>query len=167
MSDQKHRGFMQFPAWAFRFFLSTYRPYRGAGIKMSYLSPDSRVAEMRLKPKFSNRNAFGTHFGGSLYSMCDPILVLMLARIMGPGYVLWDKSAAIRFKKPGKGIVTARFELPPEITDDLKNRADAGEIINPEFTVYVKDKEGDVVAEVNKILYVRHKSTKRPDKKTS
>ena len=33
----------------------------------------------------------------------DPIYMLMLLKILGPEYIVWDKSANIRFRKPGKG----------------------------------------------------------------
>ena len=160
MSKQTHHGALRLPSWCFRLFINLYRPYRGAGIRMVQLSPDSRLAVMSLRPRFSNRNAFGTHFGGSLYSMCDPIFVLMLARILGPDYILWDKGASIKFCKPGRGVVTASFELPSDLTDDLQRRADAGEVLNPEFVVNVMDNEGDVVAEIHKTLYLRKRGDK-------
>jgi hypothetical protein len=31
---------------------------------------------------------------------------------VGAGYVVWDKAATIRFLKPGKGTVRARFSVP-------------------------------------------------------
>ena len=161
MSEQKQRGYMRFPPWVFRLFLNFYRPYRGAGIRMSYLAPDFRSAEMELRTRWFNRNPFGTHFGGGLYAMCDPIYVLLLARILGPGYVVWDKAATIRFLKPGRGTVTARFETPSEMTEAYLRQADAGETLTPELTVQVMDKEGDVVAEVVKTLYIRKKGNRK------
>src|ERR1700756_4653555 len=87
-------------------------PYLGAGVRVRLAAKDlSRVeVEMRLTPW--NRNFVGTHFGGSLYSMCDPFLMLMLMARLGPEYVVWDKSAAIEFIRPGRGTVAATFELP-------------------------------------------------------
>ena len=145
------------PAWAFRRYLSLYAPYRGAGIRMSYLSPDFRIAEMQLRLRWSNQNAFGTHFGGSLYSMCNPIHVLMLVHILGSGYIVWDTEGTIRFRKPGRGVVTARFEMPRETSDEIQRQADQGQVVRPEFTIQIMDEEGDVVAEVVKTLYVRKK----------
>ncbi len=46
--------------------------------------------------RFWNRDYVGTHFGGSLYSMTDPFLMLMLIEMLGPGYVVGDRSASIR-----------------------------------------------------------------------
>ena len=104
-----------------------------------------------------NANAVGTHFGGSLYAMCDPWFMLILVRALGDDYIVWDKSAAIRFIRPGRGTVRATFHIPPETIDDIRARADAGEKLEPTFTVDVCDAQGQVVAQVEKLLYVRRK----------
>ena len=41
-------------------------------------------------------------FGGSLYASVDPFYMIMLIRNLGSEYIVWDKAATIRFKKPGK-----------------------------------------------------------------
>src|SRR4030095_3076500 len=91
--------------------LNLYPPYVGAGVRARRL-PDG--FESRMPLRLYNRNYFGTHFGGSLYAMCDPFFVLALVERLGPGYVVWDTSAQIRFLRPGKGHVRARFEIPPQ-----------------------------------------------------
>jgi len=52
--------------------INVYPPYLGAGVRVLHREGDERTfrVEMRLRPW--NRNLFGTHFGGSLYAMCDP-----------------------------------------------------------------------------------------------
>ena len=109
--------------------------------------------------KFFNRNYVGTHFGGSLYSMCDPWFMVMLIEHLGPDYIVWDKAATIRFKKPGRGTVKATFHLPKERIAEIRAQADALGKIEPEFQAVVTDAEGTVIAEVDKVLYVRKKST--------
>ena len=133
--------------------LNVYPPYLGAGVRVYERDPLTFEVEMRLRPW--NRNAFGTHFGGSLYSMCDPFFALILARELGRGYVVWDKAAAIRFKKPGKGRVHARFSIPSERVSEIRSLVDGGAKHEPAFTAEVLDEAGDVVAQVDKRLYVR------------
>ncbi|HZU30608.1 MAG TPA: DUF4442 domain-containing protein, partial [Candidatus Angelobacter sp.] len=96
-------------------------------------------------------------FGGSLYSMCDPIYVLMLVNILGPDYIVWDKAASIRFKKPGKGLVKASFHLSEEQITEIRNAADTQPKVEPQLQVLVKDTEGMVIAEIDKLLYVKRK----------
>jgi len=137
--------------------LSVYAPYLGAGVRVTHISDDFLTARVEMPLRFYNRNYVGTHFGGSLYAMVDPFYMLMLINILGPDYIVWDKSAAIRFKRPGKGTVKAVFTIPAEKVAEIKAAADSLEKVEPQFQVLVTDAEGQVVAEVDKLLYVRRK----------
>lgn len=134
--------------------LNLWPPYLGAGIR-TRVSPDGRTFEVRMKLRWWNRNYVNTHFGGSLYSMCDPFFMLILIEALGRGYVVWDKAATIRFRRPGKGTVRATFHIPQERIEEIRAAADRGERVEPVFTVEVLDERGEVVAEVEKLLYVR------------
>jgi acyl-coenzyme A thioesterase PaaI-like protein len=136
--------------------MNIYPPYLGAGIRVRP-SEDFTVFEVRMKLRVWNRNYFGSHFGGSLYSMCDPFYALILARILGSDYIVWDKAASIRFVRPGRGTVQARFEIPRERVEEIRAAADAGEKVEPVFEARVVDAEGKTVAELEKVLYVRRK----------
>jgi Domain of unknown function (DUF4442) len=138
-----------------------YPPYLGAGVRVTHISDDFRSATVEMPLRFYNKNYVGTHFGGSLYSMCDPFYMLMLINILGPDYIVWDKAATIRFKKPGKGLVTAMFNIPEEQIAQIRAAADSQGKVEPQFQVTVKDQEGSVVAEIDKLLYVRKKSAAR------
>jgi hypothetical protein len=138
--------------------INFYPPYLGAGVRVTHISSDFRNVEVEMPLRFYNRNYFGTHFGGSLYSMCDPIYVLMLANILGRDYIVWDKAANIRFKTPGKGVMKASFHLSEEKIAEIRAMADIQPKVEPLFQVLVKDAEGNVVAEVDKLLYIKKKS---------
>jgi len=133
--------------------LNVYPPFLGAGVRVRELDSNTFEASMRLFPW--NRNYFGTHFGGSLYSMCDPFFALILARELGPGYVVWDKAASIRFKRPGRGRVSARFNISKERVDEIRALVDGGQKLEPTFLAEIRDEAGKVVAEVDKQLHVR------------
>jgi hypothetical protein len=135
-----------------------YPPYLGAGVRVTHVADDFRTVKVEMPLRFYNKNYVGTHFGGSLYAMCDPFYMLMLINILGPGYIVWDKAAAIRFKKPGKGLVKATFTISEEKIAEIRAAADSQPKVEPEFHVTVTDEKGDVVAEIDKLLYVRKKS---------
>lgn len=137
--------------------ISLYPPYLGAGVRVIHIAKDFRRIEVEMPLRFYNRNYVGTHFGGSLYSMCDPFYMLMLINILGPDYIVWDKAANIRFKKPGKGVMKATFELTEEKIAEIRAAAEIQPKVEPMFQILVKDEEGDVVAEVDKLLYVKKK----------
>jgi acyl-coenzyme A thioesterase PaaI-like protein len=107
-----------------------------------------------------NRNYVGTHFGGSLYAMTDPFYMLMLIENLGPDYVVWDKSANIRFLKPGRGRVLASFRITDQQIADLQAELKIMGKIEPTFTVEVRDEAGTVIAEVDKVLHIHKKQPK-------
>src|SRR5215472_9708991 len=140
-----------------RRFIRLYPPYLGAGVRVTHLAADFRRIEVEMPLRFYNRNYVGTHFGGSLYSMVDPFYMLMLINILGPDYIVWDKAASIRFKKPGKGVMKAAFHLSEEQIAEIRAAADTLPKVEPQFLVVIKDAEDNVVAEIDKLLYVRRK----------
>ncbi len=137
--------------------MRVYPPYLGAGVRVRSAAPDLSRVEVELPLTAWNRNFVGTHFGGSLYSMCDPFLMLMLMSRLGPGYVVWDKAASIEFLRPGRGTVSAAFELPAGRVDEIRAEADRAGKTLPRFEVTVVDDAGKPVARVEKVLYVRRR----------
>ena len=137
--------------------INFWPPYLGAGIRIRRISEDMRAIDVELKLRFWNANYVGTHFGGSLYSMTDPFYMLMLIENLGHDYIVWDKAATIRYRRPAKGTVRAEFRLTEAQIDDIRERLKSEEKYEPTFTVEVKDAEGVVVAEVDKLLHIRKK----------
>jgi acyl-coenzyme A thioesterase PaaI-like protein len=141
--------------WLIRL-LSLYPPYLGAGIRVR-VAADFRTFEVRMRLRAWNRNYVGTHFGGSLYAMCDPFFMLILGEHLGREYVVWDKAAAIRFRRPGRGTVRATFHIPAERIAEIRAAADRDGKVEPAFRVDVLNETGEVVADVEKLVYVRRK----------
>jgi acyl-coenzyme A thioesterase PaaI-like protein len=146
----------------FRHLINVWPPFRGAGIRVVALSTDWTYARVELRETVFNRNAVGTHFGGSLFAMTDPLYVLMLTRLLGEEYRILDQAADIEYLQPGRGIVTAEFRLEAQRIDDLRREAANGLKVLPEFLVEVRDQGGNVVARVRKRIYVRLKKHARP-----
>ena len=143
--------------WFLVKFLSYWPPYLGAGVRVKKMSKDFRSIEVEMKLRFWNTNYVGTQFGGSLYSMTDPFYMLMLMQNLGRDYIVWDKAATIRFKRPGTGRVRAHFKLSQEQIEAIRSQADRDPKVEPTLMVQVIDDSGVVVAEVEKLLYVRRK----------
>jgi len=141
----------------FRRYMNLYRPFLGAGIRVARITQDFREVDVELRRQPGNGNAFGTHFGGSLYAMTDPIYVLMFVGILGDGYLIWDKSAKIEFIKPGRGTVTAKFRLSDADIEAARAATASGAKYLPVFVVDVVDQAGVIVARVEKELYIRRK----------
>ncbi len=138
-------------------FLNYWPPFLGAGIQIETMSKDYKEIEVSLKMRFWNRNYVNTHYGGSLYSMTDPFYMLMLIQLMGPEYIIWDKAATIKFKKPGIGKVRALFQISDDQIKSFKKALDSTNKIEPILIVLVKDESQNIIAEVEKTLYIKKK----------
>lgn len=135
-------------------------PFFGAGIRIRKVSTDYRQVIIQLKLRFWNRNYVGTQYGGSMFSMTDPFYMVMLLQNLGKEYIVWDKAASIKYLKPGKTNVTAEFLLNDEILDHIRDTLKTQEKMDWQTTVQIKDEAGVVVAEVDKVLYIRKKLMK-------
>jgi acyl-coenzyme A thioesterase PaaI-like protein len=144
------------PRWL-RHLFNVYPPYVGAGVRVTALAHDFRYARVEMPLRWYNRNYVGTHFGGSLYSMVDPFLMIMLMRNLGPDYVVWDQAGSIEFVAPGTGTVWAEFRVSDTELDELRAATVNGDKALPSYDVEIKALDGSVVARVHKRLYVRLK----------
>lgn len=142
---------------ALRRWINFWPPFLGMGIRIKYIAPDMKAVDVEMKLRFWNANYVGTHFGGSLFAMTDPFYMLMLMSNLGRDYIVWDKAATIRYRRPGKLMVRAEFRLSDSQIDDVREKLKTLPKYEPVFTVEVKDEAGVVIAEVEKVIHVRKK----------
>ncbi len=140
--------------------ISYWPPYLVSGIRVVDVADDlSRVA-VSLRARPWNRNYFGTHFGGSLYAMCDPFYVFVLVHQLGEDHIVWDKAAEIEFVTAVSEPVFATFAVDPATVDDIRRAALEQFKVEPELSTEIVTASGEVVARVRKTLYVRRKDAK-------
>lgn len=139
--------------------INQYAPYRGASIEITEIAPDFSELRVEMPLVAENANLVGTHFGGSLYAMVDPHLMILLMQRLGPGYTVWDKSATIDFLKPGRGVVSATVRVSRSEVEAIHVAAAEGLPVYPEWSIEILDEEGSVVAAIGKTLYVRKDAT--------
>jgi hypothetical protein len=137
--------------------INWWPPLWGAGIRVESISEGFHTIRVALKMRWYNKNIVGVHYGGSLYSMCDPWYMLQMMELLGRDFVVWDKAASIRFKKPGMGTLRAEFHIGPEQVKEIKATMQVKEKHDFVFNVSVHNANGEVVAEVEKVVYVRWK----------
>ncbi len=144
----------------FKRIINWYPPFIGAGVRVDRVSADYLEIDVSMPLRWYNRNYVGVHFGGSLYSMVDPFLMLMLMQHLSDTHIVWDKAARIEFVAPGRGRVFAHFRLSLEEIARIRAEAESGAPTFPEFRITVVDEAGATVALVDKTLYVRKKKPK-------
>jgi hypothetical protein len=146
-------------SFALRRWVNLWPPFVGTGIRIVRVAPDMKAIDVEMKLRWWNSNYVGTHFGGSLFAMTDAPYMLMLMANLGRDYIVWDKAASIRYRKPGKGTVRAEFRLTDAQFDDIREKLKTLPKYEPTFTVEVRDESGEVVAVVEKLLHVRKKES--------
>lgn len=152
------------PLSMLRIAINLWPPLWGAGIEITKITPDYLYIHVILKLRFFNRNYVGTHFGGSIFTMTDPFMMLMLIKNLGTDYIVWDKAATIDFKKPGLGTISATFQFTEEEIQTIKTTTDQQGKYVFDRPVDVINEAGEVVASVVRTLYVRRKDFVPPQK---
>jgi acyl-coenzyme A thioesterase PaaI-like protein len=140
-----------------RFLMNLAPCIRASGGRIVALSDDFKHLRVRLKLSRLTRNLVGTIYGGSMYSSIDPFYMLMLMRILGPDYVVWDKSATIRFKRPAKVTLFADFRFDDQTLANIRELVARNGESTFTWTVALKDASGTVYADCDKVLYVAKK----------
>ena len=137
--------------------MSLWAPNLWSGIRVKGFAPDWTSATVELYVNPLTRNYVKTAFGGSMSAMTDPYFFMLVMHQLGRDYVVWDTRGEIEFVKPGRGVLTARFEVPRDKADELRDRARGGVKVLEWFETDITDASGDVVARVRREVYVREK----------
>lgn len=141
-----------------RWKMNHFPAYRGAGARVDYIASDFREVRIHLPLNWRTRNYVGTIFGGSLYGAVDPVYMIMLLKILGSGYVVWDKAATIRFRKPGRDTLFATFRIDDAEVEAIHAATAGGESVDRTYTVSLVDRAGVSHVDVEKVIYVRRKA---------
>ena len=161
-----YRGFSE--SWStrsFRWLMNCYPAYRGSGGRIMRISGDWHRVRIRLPLSWRTRNYVGTIFGGSMAAAADPIYMIQLIKILGPDYVVWDKEATIRFRKPGVRTLFATFVLSQSFLKNLRDTLDAEGQTEVVLPVRFIDRFGALYATVDKRIYLATKEFYRAKKK--
>jgi hypothetical protein len=134
--------------------------YFGTGARIVHIAHDWREVRIELPLNLRSRNYVGTIFGGSMYAAVDPVYMLMLMKNLGPAYQVWDKSAAIRFLRPGRDTLSARFAIDQAELDLIRGALERERSVDRSYLVELVDPAGKPCARVEKIVYVRRKEAR-------
>jgi len=145
--------------WGFNFFPT----YRSTGAWITYIADDYREIRIRLPLGWRTKNYVGTMFGGSMYAASDGVYMVMLIKNLGREYMVWDKSATVRFRKPARTTLYGRFVLAPKDIDDIRAATAGGEPVERVHRVALVDRENVVHAEIEWLVHVRRKDARAPN----
>jgi len=140
--------------------LYTHACYRGTGGRPTYIAPDWSEMHLELPLSWRTRNYVGTIFGGSIYASIDPIYMMLLIHRLGPEFIVWDKAATIRFKKPGKETLRARFIVTDEELAAIRAALETQRSVDRTYLVELVDPAGVICATIEKVVYVRRREAR-------
>jgi hypothetical protein len=138
----------------FRWGFNLWPCIRGTGARVVFIASDWSEIRVRLPLSWRTRNYVGTIFGGSLYASVDPFYMLMLMRRLGPAYVVWDKAASIRFRRPGRSTLNATFRLDESELVEIRRLFLEHPKVDRTYLVQLVDAKGVVHAEVEKTIHI-------------
>ncbi len=132
--------------------------FRGTGGRVVHVAPDLRHIRIRLPLSWRTRNIVGSLYGGSLFAITDGAHPMMLMAALGEGYIVWDKAASIRYKKPGYTTLYADFVLGVEELADIRAALAENPELERTFLVELKDEQGLVHTVVERTVYIAEKN---------
>ena len=132
--------------------------FRGTGGRVDFVSRDLLHIRVRLPLNRRTRNVVGSLFGGSLFSVTDGVHVAMLLTHLHRDVIVWDKAAAIRYRKPAYCTLYADITLDPADLREINAELDADHETSRRFTIELKDKAGIVYTVVERMVYIADKA---------
>lgn len=149
------------PAWRARMVwlgFNLHPAFRGTGGRVVQVARDLRHIRIRLPLSWRTKNIVGSLYGGSLFAITDGAHPLMLMAALGEGYIVWDKAATIRYKKPGYATLYADFVLAAEELAEIRAALAESPELERTFPVELKDAQGVVHTVVERTVYIAEKS---------
>lgn len=137
--------------WGFNLFPC----FRASGGRLTYIAADWKEVHLTVPLNWRTRNYVGTIFGGSMFAASDPMFMLMLIKILGSQYVIWDKSGYIRFRKPGRARLTGRFVVTDEDIEAIRSTLETEPKVERTFKTTLVDAAGEVHAEIERLVHIR------------
>lgn len=131
--------------------------FRATGAWITHVSADMRTVKLKLPLKLKTKNPLGTMCGGNMYSAVHGIYLVMLMKNLGKEYACVDRLSIIKFLKPGKSTLFAKFELTQMEIDQIKALVEKNGKIDREYIVKLENSNEVVCGEVTCTVNIRKK----------
>jgi acyl-coenzyme A thioesterase PaaI-like protein len=149
------------PSWRARMVrmgFNLHPAFRGTGGRVVHVAKDLRHIRIRLPLNWKTKNIVGSLYGGSLFAITDGAHPMMLMAALGDGYIVWDKAASIRYRKPGFSTLYADFVLDGAELAAIKAALAGNPELERTYLVELKDRQGIVHAVVERTVYIAEKN---------
>ncbi len=141
--------------WAMRL----YPPLLFQRIWVTRFDRGFRGVEVKVFKSLVNINYNNSLFGGTIFSASDPFYALLFDQVLRKkGYKvrIWLKSASINYLKPGRSTLRFHIRLSDaDIAEAEHALQTVGKFVKA-FPLVLKNKNGEVCAEVMNEVYIRN-----------
>ena len=132
--------------------------FRSTGGRVVHVAPDIRHIRIRLPLTWKTKNIVGSLYGGSLFAITDGAHPAMLMAALGEDYIIWDKAASIRYRKPGYTTLYADFRVTPDEMAGIRGELAERHEVDWTFQIDIKDSNGVVHTVVERTVYIAEKN---------
>lgn len=132
--------------------------FRSTGGRVVHVAPDLRHIRVRLPLTWKTKNIVGSLYGGSLFAITDGAHPAMLMAALGEDYIIWDKAASIRYRKPGYTTLYADFRVTPDEMVGIRSALAEQYEVDWTFQIDIKDADGVIHTVVERTVYIAEKN---------
>lgn len=140
--------------------------YRRTSAKITDISEDFLWVNVKLPYSYKNKNYLNVIFGGIMFASVDPFPLVLLMNLLDSSYVIWDKSAEIKFRKPAKEDLYASITYTLDEVEEIKKGVKENNSIEIIKKTQLTNKDKSIVyCEVYKTVYIADKTYFKQRKK--
>ena len=132
--------------------------FRSTGGRVVHVAPDLCHIRVRLPLTWKTKNIVGSLYGGSLFAITDGAHPAMLMAALGEDYIIWDKAASIRYRKPGYSTLYADFRVTAEEMAGIRSALAEQHEVDWTFQIDIKDADGVIHTVVERTVYIAEKN---------
>lgn len=121
---------------------------------MSHVAENLRSMRAQLRHGWRTKNIVGSIYGGSLFAITDGPHPMMLMAALGPGVVVWDKTAVIRYRKPALTDLTVDFTLTDSDLTKIQEMLLRNQECEHDFAMELRDQQGQTYASIVRTIYI-------------
>jgi hypothetical protein len=148
------------PSWRARMVrlkFNLHPAYRGTGGRVVHVAPDLSHIRVSLPLSWRTRNLLGSLYGGSLFAVTDGVHPMLLMAALGRDFIVWDKAASIRYRRPGRSTLYADFTIDKAEVEAIRAALAVTPELERTYQVELKDSGGVVHTVVERTVYVAEK----------
>ena len=132
--------------------------FRGTGGRVEHVASDLSHIRIRLPLTWRTRNIMGSIYGGALFAVTDGVHPMLLMVALGDRFVVWDRAASIRYRKPGLSTLYADFRLEEDEIWAIRTALEQAPELDRTYLVELKDVHGIVHTVVERTVYIADKN---------